>query len=191
MSEHNNQPEQEPRPGLHPRIWIGSLADYNAGRLVGDWLDAAVTEDELLAGTGRILATSSEPNAEEWGIFDYDEFGSFRVNEYDDLAIVSAVARGIAEHGAAFAAWAELHDGDLDMLRGFDDAYLGHFESSVAFADSVIDDYDLDQILDQAVPGWMRAHVQIDREGIVRDIELSGDVHIERAPDGIWVFDTR
>lgn len=191
MSEHHNQPEQEPRPGLHPRVWIGSLADYNAGRLVGDWLDAAVTEDELLAGVGRILATSSEPNAEEWGIFDYDEFGSFRVNEYDDLAIVSTVARGIAEHGAAFAAWAQLHDGDLDMLRSFDDAYIGHFESSVAFADHVIADYDLDQILDQAVPGWLRAHVQIDREGIVRDIELSGDVDIERAPDGIWVFDTR
>lgn len=25
---------------LHPRIWVGSLLDYNAGILHGDWIDA-------------------------------------------------------------------------------------------------------------------------------------------------------
>ena len=63
---------------LCPRIWVGCLAAYNAGALHGEWL--TVTDyndvDELYeAVKTEVLATSPEPNAEEWFIADSDEFG--------------------------------------------------------------------------------------------------------------------
>jgi antirestriction protein len=195
MSEHDNEPSPEQgreHEALHPRIWIGSLADYNAGRLHGDWVDAAVEQEELVDAAQRILATSREPGAEEWGIFDYDEFGVYRVNEYDDLGSVAAVARGITRHGAAFAAWAELHDGDEAMLDQFEDAFLGTYESREAFVDSLLDDLGLSEQLAAVVPDWLVPYVQVDRNGIAHDLQLSGDVHFEDGPDGtVWAFDAR
>lgn len=195
MSEHDNQaqPEKEqPREALHPKIWIGSLADYNAGRLHGDWVDAAVDDDELVDAAQRILATSQDPGAEEWGIFDHEGFGAFRINEYDDLGTVAAVARGIAEHGSAFAAWAELHDADSGMLESFADAFLGEFESREAFVDSILDDLDIERTLMKGLPGWIVPYIKVDRRGIAHDLQISGDVHIEDGPGGvIWVFETR
>lgn len=191
MSEYNNQqPERERRhPALHPRIWIGSLADYNAGRLHGDWIDAAVEEDELVEAVQRILATSQEPDAEEWGIFDYDEFGSFRVNEYDDLGMVSAVARGIAELGHAFAAWAELHDGEPGMLDSFQDAFLGEYDSPDDWAREVLADQGLEEEIDRAIPNSVRPYVSIDYAAFARDAQLGGDVYIDTTPEGrVWIF---
>jgi len=200
MSEHQppeqpNEPreagEREPQP-VRPKIWIGSLADYNAGRLHGDWVDADVDDETLLESTKAILATSQEPDAEEWGIFDYDGFGSFKVGEYEDLAVVARVARGIIEHGPAFAAWADVHDAEPDMLDHFEDAFSGAYESREAWADSLLEDFDLDTILDGTMPTWLQHYVTIDRAGLVRDLELGGDYWIEDNPaGGIWVFDAR
>ena len=85
------------------QLWMGrptatdpfpALADYNNGRLTGDWADAAVEDEELLAEAKRILATSETPGAEEWGIFDYDDFGDFKPEQFESLEVVARVARG-------------------------------------------------------------------------------------------------
>lgn len=173
-----------------PRIWIGSLADYNAGRLHGDWCDAAVDPpSDLRAAVDRILAGSDEPDAEEWGIFDYDDFGDFHVGEYDTLEQVSAVACGIVAHGPAFATWAEMHDGNPDMLAQFDDCFIGTYDSPTDWARDVLDGSGIEEALDREVPADLRAYVQFDYDGFARDLQLGGDVHIETAPDGkVWLF---
>ncbi|GAA2387524.1 antirestriction protein ArdA [Gordonia cholesterolivorans] len=182
------QPEREQQPTLQPRIWVGSLADYNAGRLHGDWLDATVTDEELHDAVQRILASSHEPDAEEYGIFDYDEFGPFQVGEYEQLDVVARVARGIAEHGPAFAAYAQLHDADPDMLDSFTDSYGGEYDSPEDWARDVLHD-GLETEIDRAVPDALRGYVAINYAGFARDAELSGDVHFERSPDGhVYVF---
>jgi antirestriction protein len=191
MNEHHddNRTERERTNRLQPRIWIGSLADYNAGRLHGDWVDAAVEDDELLAAAQRILATSQEPGAEEWGIFDFDEFGAFQVGEYEDLMRVARIARGIAQHGPAFAAWAQLHDGEPDMLDSFEDAFLGHYDAAVDWAYEVLDDHTLEADLDRAVPDSLRAYITIDYAAFVHDSQLGGDIDIEPDPSGgVWVY---
>lgn len=55
----------ERQPTRTPRVWIGSLADYNNGTLHGDWVDAAVDEEDLIAAAERIVASSEESGAEE------------------------------------------------------------------------------------------------------------------------------
>lgn len=91
-----------------PRIYVASLADYNAGRLHGVWLEADREPAEVHADIQALLAASSEPGAEEYAIHDYDGFGDARLDEYDSLELVCRIARGITAHGLAFAAWAEI-----------------------------------------------------------------------------------
>lgn len=179
---HDNHREQEQPTRLQPRIWVGSLADYNAGRLYGDWFDAAVVDEELLAEVQAMLDASTEPIAEEYGIFDYDEFGAFKPGEYDDLRTVASVARGIKEHGAAFAVWAELHDADPAMLVHFEDAYIGHFDDPENWARDML--ADIDHQLDQIIPDSLRGYVQIDYAAWLRDCDLDGDIHVEPDPSG-------
>ena len=187
--QHPREPERESQNDLHPRIWVGSLADYNAGRLHGTWLDAAVDTDQLVDGEQRMLASSQEPGAEEWAIFDFDEFGAYRVDEYADLTQVARVARGIKEHGGAFAAWAQLHDGEPDMLDNFEDAFLGTYDTAVDWAREVLDDSTLEAELDRAVPDSLRAYISVDSTAFVHDCQIGGDIDVEANPDGgVWIF---
>src|SRR5215468_10906450 len=106
----------QPRP---PQIWVGSLADYNDGRLHGAWLDAA---RDVAAIQGDIqamldaspLARETGHPAEEWTILDFEGFGAFQLAEHETLEVVSRIGRGIAAHGLAYAAFAEVMDGDPD-----------------------------------------------------------------------------
>lgn len=196
MTDNHNQPrpgedhERRREQQYHPRIWIASLADYNAGYLHGRWVDATQDSDDLEAAAQEILATSRESGAEEYAIFDYDEFGSYRVQEYDRLEDVSVIARGIAEHGDVFAVWAELHDGDPVMMASFEDAYLGTYDSAEQWAEQLLDDEGITQLLDKAIPDDLRNYVQVDYEAWARDAQISGSIHIEDLPDGrIAVFD--
>jgi hypothetical protein len=117
-----------------PRIWVGSWLDYNNGVLYGQWIDAARDEDSLQADVASMLdgspttAETGEP-AEDWGIFDHDNFGSWRIGEQESLSRVSAVARGIAAHGLAFAAYADVVEEEA-ALGGFEYDYLGHYASA-------------------------------------------------------------
>lgn len=194
--EENAGSETTPTPErttpLHPQIWVGSLADYNNGRLIGDWLDAAVDDDELIGGARAILATSETPGAEEWAIFDYEDFGTWKPGESEDLAVVARVARGILEHGPAFAAWAELHDAEPDMLEAFTDSYLGEYDSPSAWAETGIEDLGFEGLLDKAVPDAVRGYVRIDYAAVARDAWLSGDIYVVQRPGGgVWIFDSR
>jgi antirestriction protein len=184
-----NTPEREPKES-RPRVWIASLADYNAGRLHGEWVDAAVDAADLTRFAQHIVDTSPEPGAEEWAIFDYDNFGTYRIHEYEDLATVAAVARGIAKFGPAFAVWAEQSETNIDdMESGFEDAFLGFYESRDDYLDTMLDDLGASDAIDKNVPQWLVAHVSIDRDGLINDVQASGDIHIEDAPGGgIYVF---
>lgn len=184
---------------LHPAIWIGSLLDYNNGLLHGDWTNAAREDSDVWADVQRILAaspTSKETGelAEEWGIFDYEDFGDWKPGEYEDLSVVTAVARGISDHGPAFAAWADLHDADPDMLVSFEDCYLGEFDSPEAWAESWLEDTgsreELDRLLEEKV-GDLARYVRLDTGAWVQDAYLSGDISIvHKDGGGAWIFRT-
>lgn len=185
-------PEREKAPNLSPAIWAGSLADYNAGNLHGEWIDAAVPTDELHHRVQQMLAKSREHNAEEWGIFDYDNFGPYRVGEYEPLESVAAVARGIAEHGPAFAAWIALHPDDPEAHESFEDAFYGTYDSREAWAEEFLDSVGVQSALDEYLPEWITPLVRLDIDRFARDSDLSGDITVESAPDGqVYVFDGR
>lgn len=176
-----------------PQIWVGSLSDYNNGILYGDWIDAARDATEVHADIQTMLVASpwaarSGEVAEEWGIFDYEGFGPASVQQHDSIDAVARVARGIAEHGLAFAAWASITEDD-DTLDSFEDAYLGHYDSAEGYVEQLIDDLGYEQLLDDAIPESLRPYVQIDIAGLARDMQIGGDISSVPADDGgVWIF---
>lgn len=174
-----------------PQIWVASLADYNNGTLHGAWLYAARDEVELQADIATMLAaspltaTTGEP-AEEWAIFDYDGFAPLRIDEHENLSWISRVAKGIAEHGPAFAAYADVVE-DEELLDGFDTAYLGHYDSLHAYVEQLVNDLGYDRILDENLPATVRPYVKIDIATTAAD--LLRDLHALPAADGgVWIF---
>lgn len=193
---HHNPTEQEISAerlaAERPRIYVASLADYNNGRLHGTWLDASREPEELYADISRMLRSSREPGAEEFAVHDYEGFGEARIDEYDGIDHVARIARGIAEHGLAFGAWACLQEGNPEALDQFTDAYLGHYDSLQAYAEQLIDDLGYQQLLDESVPESLQPYARIDTEALARDMHLEGDLTVMPAEDGgIWLFDGR
>ncbi|OZC91808.1 antirestriction protein [Rhodococcus sp. 06-412-2C] len=172
-----------------PRIYVASLSDYNNGRLHGVWLDAARTADEIHADIAAMLAASKESDAEEFAIHDFDDFGAVRLGEYESIPHVVAIAQGIEQQGYAFAAWADAHEGDPDMLEHFNENYIGRYDSLGSYAEEIIDDHGYQQLIDDVIPESLRPYIRIDTDALARDIYLDGSVVVY--PDdtgGIWLF---
>jgi antirestriction protein len=116
-----------------PRIYVASLADYNAGRLHGVWIDAAQDADDIHAEVKAMLAEGM-PGAEEWAIHDSEGFGPLSIAEGESFERVAMLAEDILEHGAAFAAWVEYIGCDFDYMA-FADAYCGEWASEAEYAE--------------------------------------------------------
>jgi len=179
----------EAEPTVPPRVYVASLADYNAGILHGAWIDAASDLDELHAAVDSMLASSpSTARAEEYAIHDYEGFGHYRVGEYEPVEKVHRIARGIAEHGLAFAAWSANAEVDDDLDR-FEDVFLGSYESATDYAEQLLEDFGLHRIIEQHVPDGLQAYVRVDAEALGRDLVLGGDITVEEHDAGVWIFE--
>jgi antirestriction protein len=189
-------PDEEPQeywpdPEVEPRIYVADLAAYNAGVLRGTWIDAAQDEAEIHdVITGMLQDSPSDMHAEEWAIFDFEGFNGLRIRESEDLAHVSKVAKGIKEHGLAYAQWAELIDAD-EELDQFEDRYLGHWPSRTDYAADVLDDLGLYEMVEHAVSDNLRHYVTLDAEGFGRDLELGGDITVSTGDSGVYIFANR
>src|SRR5215203_5268237 len=184
----DQSPSGEQQPHFSPQIWVGSLADYNNGDLHGQWLDAAREPEEVHADIQAMLARGPAARrgeaAGEWGIFDYEDFGSLRLGEYESIEDVARLAAGIVQHGPAFAAWAEAIGRDHTTSEDFSEAYCGRFDSAADYAEQLVDDLEGDELLKQALPEWLQPYVEIDYDSLARDMELGGDIFTAPAEDG-------
>lgn len=174
--------EQEERP----RIYVASLSDYNAGRLHGTWVDADQDTEAVESAITAMLADSPEPRAEEWAIHDYEHFGPLNLSEYESIEHVAAIARGMHEHGMAFAHWADyLGSSELQRLEVFDDHYRGSYGSLTEFAEELLDDSGID--IDSLGPEHLSPYISFDVDAFARD--LSYDFHIADDEEGVHVFE--
>lgn len=179
--EHHEQPTETPRP----RVYAASLADYNAGRLHGRWIDADQETDEISEAITAMLGTSREPIAEEWAIHDYEGFGKLRLSEYESIETIARLGEGIGDHGAAFAHWAAIAGTDPAALDEFEDRYLGHWNSLTEFAENLLDDLGID--LDNLGPDHLQPYIRFDLEAFARD--LAFDLNVSEDHDGVHLFE--
>lgn len=180
-------PEVEPRD--RPRIYVASLSDYNAGRLHGAWIDADQQPEQIESEIAGMLERSPEPLAEEWAIHDYGGFHGIRLSEYESIQRVGRIARGISEHGPAFAAWVNHTGDDEQASESFADCYLGTWPSRREFAEETLADLGFDKLIEEHIPDHFAPYVRFDADAYIRDVELNGDLTIINRPDGtVLVF---
>lgn len=151
-----------------PRIYVACLAAYNNGILHGAWIDADQSSDELHEAVQRMLTASPMPGAEEWAIHDYEGFGELRLSEWESFERVSAVAQGIAEHGAAFTAWLSYDESCDPDVSAFEDAYRGEWDSLRAYAE----DYAEQTGMYDAAEKSGSHYVVVDIDMLTRDLEI-------------------
>jgi len=183
---------------IAPQIWVGSLSDYNNGVLHGQWIDATQDEDEVRQQITAMLERSPTTTefgevAEEYGIFDHDNFWGLRIDEYDDITQVTTLARLIDEHGEAFAAWAEQVGRDTatadDAGEIFLNSYMGCYRSKEDYVEGLLDDLGVVDELDKSVDPILRGYVRIDYSMLAQDLELNGDItFVEASGGGWWAF---
>lgn len=187
--ETDNDDEQGEDLRPVPRIYVASLADYVDGRLHGSWLDVTGDLDDLNERIKAMLEASPLPGAEEWAIHDFDNFAPLQLGEYESLARIAMIGRGVAEHGEAFKHWAAVAGTDrMDLFESFEDAYHGHWETVEEFAESLWADFGYQAILEQAIPDDLQPYVRFDVEAFARDLQLGGDIVTSEGDGGVYVF---
>lgn len=171
-----------------PRVWLGCLACYNSGRLVGEWYDAAdadgVTIDALHIDSGSVARVSCE---EIW-VMDTDGLPIAREMSPAEAAEWGRLLAEVDEHQRdALAAWVASGDyivegrGDLPSLPDFEERYAGEWSTFAEYAENLADDIGLLQGVADEVAAYFNWSAW------TRD--LAYDYAIQDAPGGgVYVF---
>lgn len=133
---------------IEPRVWLGCLACYNGGNLVGEWMspgEAADATPETIH-KGDDLARMEKDKREGYGeheetwVMDSEhvpvrgEFGP------DTCRAIADAFEVIEEHRwAAYLAYAD-HLGELPEPSAFEDAFSAEYESFRDYADERADE---------------------------------------------------
>lgn len=172
-----------------PRAWVGCLACYNDGALVGHWFDAVDCDEVDLAmvhnGSGRSYGACEEmyvldhelipvqremslPEAAEWGRL-HDEVGS---EQWGALCAWVSSGSYVAEG-----------DSDLPVVSDFEERYAGRWESFREYAEDLADQTGL-------TAGWSEtAQSYFNWDSWTRDLAFDYVVVAAPGPDyGVYVF---
>lgn len=131
------------------QIYVASLADYNAGKLHGAWIDATESADEISEHVSVMLSESKEPIAEEWAIHDFEGFEGFKLSEFESFEFVSWLASMIDTHGKAFVSFLnEFEPSKLSFSSenrdaaeiDFEECFQGNWESESDFAWHIVEE---------------------------------------------------
>ncbi|HAT9314908.1 TPA: antirestriction protein ArdA [Legionella pneumophila subsp. pneumophila] len=122
-----------------PSIYVACLASYNNSMLHGVWIDATQSEDDIMKEIWEMLGNSSEPDAEDYAIHDYEGFGNMTIHEYEGISHIVEYGSFIKEHGELGLAL--LSDYSIDDAQTMlEEHYQGSYDSEVDFARQLFDD---------------------------------------------------
>lgn len=171
------RPETEPAPRAQPRIYVADLASAAHGLEHGSWIDANQPADELDADIAAILDNSPTVGADRWAVEATEDFAGLDLHGFTDTTLISRLARGVAEHGAAYAVYVQIvGSDDRDLLDRFEDFYVGSYDSPEAWAREVGKDLEWGAHLDQVVDPMLRPYVVIDYARFAHDQRQNWDV---------------
>jgi antirestriction protein len=173
------------------QVWVGCLACYNAGRLVGDWVDAADAADY----TPCTRTDWGSPHEEFW-CFDHEGFDGWVTGEVSpvEATSVDATITAIEQDGydpAAVAAWADhlgvkITEWDRPTADNFADAYAADADSLEDFVTEFVSEVGYNGVCPAAIEALGGA---VDFGYIAHDWTCSGDVFTVNKPDGgVWIF---
>jgi antirestriction protein len=151
-------------------LYFADLADYNAGRLVGQWFDLGDYDspEELLADVQQMLRSRSEITGElheEWAVHDHDL--PLDIGEFPDFDEVFALKDAVEQHGESIVNAAITAGVPLSEI---DDRFVGFFDSPGEWAA----DYLRDTGALYELPNYLRNY--FDYDGFAQDCAYNGDM---------------
>ncbi|PBB08163.1 antirestriction protein [Kocuria sp. WRN011] len=170
-----------------PRVWVGCLHCYNAGRLVGEWFDAVDADEVTLTDVHR-GAGGARGGCEELWCFDHENLPVRGEMSPHEAAEWGGSLASVPEHQReALCAWVRSGDyvaegtGDLPSIPDFEDRYCGEWESFREYAEELADGTGLLSGVPDDVARYF------DWSAWTRD--LAFDYTVEDAPGGgVFVF---
>ena len=176
------------------RIYVASLSHYNAGHLVGEWIElspwwnGADVMDEIRSVLDRAEEAGPDVSGpvEEYAVHDFEGFPRSLYHEYMSAQAFDKLTTFLRlrdEYGEAFGAYVDYFGDEIDpdeWKRDFYDRYVGTYEDREAYGWHIADMYDVPDALEH----------YIDAEAIARDAEYGGDVTFQRTAEGLAAFRT-
>lgn len=122
------------------KIYVASLAAYNAGHLHGVWFEPEPDEDENWAKIKAML-DDSPVHGEDWAIHAYDEFPNLGENPslFDIAEVAGLLEEYSHDEGIVFAAFAAYGPQVKNVQEALADHYAGKFESMEAWAEEYVE----------------------------------------------------
>lgn len=161
-----------------PAVWVGCLACYNDGNLVGDWVGAFEAGDFI---------PCNQPGHEERQAMDHEGFlgaldGETSPEEAQDLA--ERMRDELSDMDSKkVAAWIEhshnTGDDFMECVESFQDSYDGTFDTRLDWAWGYMDNTGMLNEL----PHWVNQSAVV--EAWLNDVEHSGDVYFYRTQYGV------
>jgi antirestriction protein len=160
------------------RVWVGNLGDYNAGRLVGAWVDIDPAADLVRDTAWEIdRAANVRPSSEEWMVFDVEGVpaGLVREGSWEYVEELRRYVDALDEVGDWCAdAYAALcnYRGEVVDADEFADVFCGEYDSIEEYAADFAEDM-----------GWLAAMEKagvsssyFDVDAFANDLRCGGDV---------------
>ncbi|MFD7162802.1 antirestriction protein ArdA [Streptomyces violascens] len=172
------------------QVYVACLASYNNGILHGEWIDATQDTNDIYEGIAKVLRTSPIPDAEEFAIHDYDDFGAINLGEYESIENVHAIAAALDEWPSAVVAHYHGEGVDAEDLDDhIRDRFIGTAEEELdevsALASYILseEDWYWDEL-----PKQFETHMGAIAQSEARDRLLSGSTVALYAGRGTWHF---
>ena len=115
--------------------YIACLASYNSGVLHGAWIDLEEIGDvdDIQECIAWVMATSSEPGAEEYAVHDWAGVPRSMQAEWPNWGQTLPLIHAIAEHGEAFEVWHSNAPDYNNDPADFQRDYVGSYDSGADF----------------------------------------------------------
>ncbi len=169
------------------QAWYGDLAAYNAGYLVGEWIDMTLDRKDIEEKIQEILKEGEElcgdetgGHHEEWFIADWEGFEGCQYMSIDEI-------KEQVEFLQEYPDFAELllkeYSNNQDEARRIAENHLGSYENKGDYARDYLSQVENNDFVN-------RYGFYIDFEKLERDMEWSGDIVVLGSnSDGFYVFD--
>ena len=170
-----------PTTDTTPRAWIGCLACYNAGSLVGDWFDAESADEATLADVHG--AHSRADSHDELWCFDHENIPVQGELDPSEAAAWGQVYTEVGpERWPALCAWVESEGtGDLPDISDFEESYCGEWESFEDYARELADEIGLLNDVPEEIANYF------DWDSWTRDLAFDFTTH-DNPEGGVFVF---
>lgn len=175
-----------------PRAWVGCLACYNAGLLVGEWVDGIeageVTPEDIHPGTFTTQPVGLNPAThDELWVFDHEGYGALIPGGCSpaEAQRVAELIEPVPERDReAFVAYVENVGAEYADAGDFEETFVGEWNTFEDYA------YELGDVLGLVpadAPREVILYFAWDRWA--RDLLLGGDYWTAPASDGgVFVF---